>query len=139
MCKKVGGYLSKLELKWVLFSVGLMISLYNFGQSRQEVYNELVKQGVKYPKIVLAQSLLETGNYKCTNCSKDVNNLFGFFWKGSYIAFDNWRESVDYYKRWQLKRYNGGDYYAFLKRIGYAADPNYIRKVKEIAEALPLG
>ena len=38
---------------------------------------ELIKQEVKYPKIVLAQSLLETGDYSCNICSMDANNLFG--------------------------------------------------------------
>lgn len=111
------------------------------------VYNELVKQEVKYPKIVLKQSILETGWFNCTECSLDVNNLFGLTYydkkanKRKYQSFDNWTESVTRYKIWQDKYYKGGNYYDFLECIykndkgeckRYATSPTYINKLKNI-------
>ena len=44
--------------------IGLcLIPLLSVGQTTNEVLNELKKQDVKFPEIVLAQSLLETGWY----------------------------------------------------------------------------
>jgi flagellum-specific peptidoglycan hydrolase FlgJ len=34
------------------------------------------------------------------------------------------------YKARISSRYRGGDYYAFLRRIGYASDPAYTAKLK---------
>ena len=57
--------------------LGLLFPIYSIGQTPKEVFQELIKQEVKYPKIVLAQSILETGDYSCSTCSMDANNLFG--------------------------------------------------------------
>lgn len=98
----------------------------------ENVYYELLKQDVKHPDIVLKQSILETGWYTCENCSLESNNIFGFFYKGKYIKFDTWQESVAYYKRWQTRHYRGEDYYVFLKRVGFATSPKYVSKLKSI-------
>jgi len=37
-----------------------------------------VTQDVKFPSVVTAQSVLETGWYQCESCSLDKNNIFGF-------------------------------------------------------------
>jgi len=95
-----------------------------------EVAKEIKEQNIKFPKIVLAQALHETGNFKCKSCSLDRNNLFGFRYKKKYLEFDNWEESVAYYARWQSRHYKGGDYYEFLKDVGYATDPEYINRLK---------
>ena len=95
----------------------------------------LTKAGVKQVDVVLRQAILETGWFKCTKCSLGTNNLFGFFYKGKYLKFDNWLESVAYYKWWQDKLYSGGDYYAFLKKVGYATSPNYIKHLESLKGA----
>ena len=60
--------------------IGLcFIPLTLMGQTSKEVLAELKKQHILFPKIVLAQSILETGWYKCENCSMDQNNLFGLW------------------------------------------------------------
>lgn len=128
------------NLKYLLFIAGLMLALLSFGQgaynpTKETVYYECWKRGVKNLDIVTAQSVLETGHYRCANCSMDKNNIFGFFYRGSYLKYDHWTDSIAYYKRWQDKYYSEGDYYAFLTRIGYAQDQNYITKLKSIAEA----
>ncbi len=98
----------------------------------ENVYAELERLDVKHPEIVLRQSILETGWYECEYCSLEGNNIFGFRYKKKYIQFDNWVEGVAYYKKWQDKRYKGGDYYNFLREVGYATSKTYISKLKSI-------
>jgi len=92
----------------------------------------LENAGVQHADIVLRQAILETGWFKCTNCSLSRNNIFGFWYKKKYIQFDDWKDCVAYYKRWQDRHYSGGDYYVFLKKVGYATDPNYVKRLKSI-------
>lgn len=98
----------------------------------ENVYAQLEKFDIRHPEIVLRQSILETGWYECEYCSLQHNNIFGFRYKKKYIEFNNWVEAVKYYKKWQDKRYKGGDYYVFLKEIGYATSKTYISKLKSI-------
>ena len=120
--------------RWLILLV-LMFSLSLSAQTDQQVYDELKKYDVKYPQIVLAQAKLETGNYTSTLCKKH-GNLFGLKRKGGYAKFNNWRESVKAYRDWVQYKYKGGDYYVFLKKIGYASDPKYIIKVKEMVKRI---
>ena len=84
----------------------------------RSIYNYCIEINIKHPEIVTAQSIWETGWYKCNNCSLDKNNLFGFYYKGDYIKFTNWKESINYYKRWQDKYYDKErNYYDFLECI----------------------
>lgn len=99
--------------------------------SVQNVYTELKKQNIKHPKIVLAQSILETGYYQSNVC-KSHNNLFGLMKGNNYHSFSHWKQSIAYYKNHVQSRYKGGDYYSFLANIGYAQDPAYIDKLKEL-------
>lgn len=92
----------------------------------------LIEEGVQFPDIVLRQAIQETGWFKCENCSMANNNIFGFYYKKKYISYDNWQDCVRYYKRWQKRHYKGGDYYAFLKKVGFATDPAYERRLKAI-------
>lgn len=76
--------------------------------------------GIKHPDIVLKQAIWETGWFKSKHLMRK-NNLFGFRGK-SYLNFTNWKESVEYYKKWQDKRYDQTkykDYYEFLTQIKY--------------------
>jgi flagellum-specific peptidoglycan hydrolase FlgJ len=100
--------------------------------SLEDVANEIRKHGILHEKIVLAQAVHETGWFECTDCSLDKNNIFGWRWKGRYMEFDTWQESVAYYARWQDRHYKGGNYYEFLKKKGFATDPNYIKKIKKL-------
>lgn len=98
----------------------------------ENVFKELVAQGVKEPEIVVKQSILETGWYKCKYCSLSKNNIFGFRKNKKYIEFENWVEGVAYYKNWQDNYYKGGNYYTFLKNIGYATSEEYLSKLKTV-------
>ena len=88
---------------------------------------------IQYPEIVTSQSILETGHYKSKVCLQ-YNNLFGLYnsKKRDYYSFNHWTESVKAYYDLVQYRYKEGDYYAWLSKIGYAEDPNYITKVKSV-------
>lgn len=117
--------------------IALLLAMAMQGQTREQVLSEIKRQGIPHPKIVLAQARLETGNFKSDRCRRD-HNLFGMKRGRRYAKYSNWRESVKDYKQRISSRYNGGDYYAFLRRIGYASDKNYIRKVKHIVKTTSL-
>jgi len=101
------------------------------GQTLDSVRTALKYTDLKHQDIILKQSILETGWYKSYSCRKR-HNLFGFRYKGKYLEFDTWQESIDYMIWWQGRHYKGGDYYEFIKKIGYAEDPEYINKLKSI-------
>ena len=100
------------------------------------LYQALDRYGVAFPKIVVAQALLETG-YFTSNVCLNYNNLFGLRRPsdGSYYRFANWEESVKAYKDYVQYKYKGGDYFRFLGHIGYAKDPKYLYKVKSISSS----
>jgi uncharacterized FlgJ-related protein len=106
----------------------------HFLLSEENLYNELVAQGVDFPEIVTAQALLETGHFKSYACLQQ-NNLFGLRDnKGTYMSFPHWTDAVAAYKKY-IQRYNHPvpeDYYAYLQELGYAEDPQYIDKLKQI-------
>lgn len=113
--------------------IALMLAMAMQGQTREQVLSEIKRQGIPHPNIVLAQARLETGNFKSDRCRRD-HNLFGMKRGRRYAKYGHWRESVRDYKQRISSRYKGGDYYAFLRRIGYASDPNYNRKVRNIVK-----
>lgn len=93
---------------------------------------------IKFKKEVLAQAILETGCFESYNC-RVRNNTLGLFnsYKMEYFSFNHWSKSIKGYKDMiEYKLKDGEDYYIFLKRIGYAEDPNYISKVKRIVSLI---
>lgn len=97
--------------------------------THQIVYNKIIESGLKHPKIILKQSIHESGNFK-SKAAINKNNILGIM-KGSRIRyFSSVEECLLFYKERIQNRYNGGDYYMFLKRIGYAEDKNYTQKLK---------
>ena len=94
------------------------------------LYAEIIRNGIRHPKIVLAQAILETGWFTSSVC-RNKHNLFGLTnpQTGKYFEFGHWTESVRaYYTKVQYK-YKGGNYLLWLRDIGYAENPNYIREV----------
>lgn len=98
---------------------------------------EIHRNGIKHPKIVLAQAILETGWFTSSVC-RNKNNLFGLTnpRTGNYYEFGHWTDSVRaYYSKVQY-RYKGGNYLIWLRDIGYAEDPGYIRAVIKVLRQL---
>lgn len=94
------------------------------------LYAEIIQNGIRHPKIVLAQAILETGWFTSPVC-RNKHNLFGLTnpRTGKYFEFDHWTESVRAYYTKVQYRYKGGNYLLWLRDIGYAENPNYIREV----------
>lgn len=124
--KESWNWLYLVVILMVLLSMGKCAQ----GQTVETVRAEIIAQGIQHPDIVLAQAIKESGWFKCTNCSLDGNNVFGFYWKGDYKSWDTWQEGVFYYATWQKKWYKGGDYFEFLTKKGYAEDPDYVKDLK---------
>lgn len=118
--------------------------------TEKNLAQELKKQGIMYPDVALAQSMLETGYFK-SNIFLDNNNLFGMkhprqrptLSKGpnrGHASFNNWQDSVKDYKMWQeynkLSNLSKDQYIAKLNRI-YCMPPscgsnNYAKKVQSL-------
>lgn len=97
------------------------------------LYQEIIRNGIQHPRIVLAQAILETGWFRSPLC-RNRHNLFGLTnpKTGKYYEFNHWTESVRaYYTKVQYK-YKGGNYLLWLRDIGYAEDPMYVREVIHI-------
>ena len=78
--------------------------------SEEKLIEEINKLNFKFPHIVLAQSILETGHYK-SKIFKENNNLFGMkearvrlnLAKGTqhgHAYYDDWKESLTDYALW---------------------------------------
>ena len=117
--------------------------------NRENVMKYLKELNVKFPHIVLAQAIIESGNFTSKIC-KENHNLFGMRearlrisnnlgTKRGHAAYSNWKESVvDYalYQATYLSRCKTeAEYYAYLAR-SYAAGPHYSVTVKKLADSL---
>ena len=101
------------------------------------LYKEIIRNGILYPKIVLAQAILETGWLRSSVC-RNKHNLFGLTnpRTGKYYEFNHWTESVRaYYTKVQYK-YKGGNYLLWLEEIGYAENPMYKEAIYCILKSL---
>lgn len=111
-------------------TVTIVNNIPEFELNEESVYKLLLKEGVKYPKIVLKQALLETNKFKSNVCLNN-KNIFGLRRK-SYLNFDSYSDCIRFYAKWQKKYYKSGDYYQFLKKYGYAEDSLYTNKLKNV-------
>lgn len=114
-----------------LKAVDITASADGFDFSQKSIYNMILIAEIDHPKIVLKQSICETGHFK-SNVLKKNNNLFGFHNGKEYLKFDSLFDCCIYYKNWQDRHYGGGDYYLFLDKFKYAADTNYVNTLKKI-------
>lgn len=92
---------------------------------------ELTENKIPHANIVLAQAKLETGNFK-SDLVRTHQNIFGLKKGNRYRRYSHWTECVKDYKKCISNRYDGGNYYAFLNRIGYASHPNYTGLLKDM-------
>ena len=102
------------------------------------LYQKIIRNGIRHPKIVLAQAILETGWFRSPLC-RNRHNLFGLTnpKNGKYYEFNHWTESVRAYytkvkyRYSQKKQINSSDvdYLKWLQQIGYAEDIKYVHKI----------
>ena len=99
------------------------------------LYTEIIRNGIRHPKIVLAQAILETGWFTSPVC-RNKHNLFGLTdpRTGKYFEFRHWTECVKAYYTKVQYRYKGGNYLLWLRKIGYAEDPRYVRSLSRILD-----
>lgn len=130
---------------WFYICLTIICFLLAYGatsQTKDSVLNYMKQVGVQCPEVVIRQSILETGHFTSDIC-KENHNLFGMKYakqrptvaigesKG-HAMYRSWRWSVVDLYLWQQEFYHGGDYYDFLKRIGYATSKEYIKKLNQI-------
>ena len=103
--------------------------------NEENLREELEAREVDYPDIVVAQAIVETGNFTSGSCTED-NNLFGLRNSDlTYKKFPHWTQSVVKYKEcaqsYTKKPATEQEYYEHLKRIGYAENPAYADVIRE--------
>ena len=109
------------------------------------LYEQIVASGVKFPEIVFAQAVLESGHFT-SSLFERANNLFGMKLPrkrettaigstNGYSKYENWHQSVYDYKLWQEFLFDRrgelskAEYYAYLDKW-YAEDKLYVSKIK---------
>jgi len=108
---------------------------------------EIVKQGIKYPNIVLAQATLESGHFG-SDIFKENNNLFGMKKPSvrktlatgenrGHATFKNWTDSVRDYKIFQDQNgYSNLSVKEYMKKLEnqYCPGCGYAKKIKEMMD-----
>jgi flagellum-specific peptidoglycan hydrolase FlgJ len=116
--------------------------------SQEKFVLKLKELNFKYPHIVMAQAMLETGSFKSV-VFKQNNNLFGMkeatsrlnLCKGTehgHASYSTWEDSVLDYALWCTsyanKANSESEYFQILNSLGYAEDGSYVVKLKEMIE-----
>ena len=114
----------------------------------EKLYEQILDSGIKFPEVVFAQAILETGHFK-SELFKNANNLFGMKVpkkretlaigkkKGNYAVFESWVSSVNDYRLWQgyvLRNKTittQKEYLSLLNRI-YSTNKKYVVSLKNI-------
>lgn len=110
----------------------------------EEKFIGILKElNVKFPHIVMAQSMVETGHWK-SNIFKENHNLFGMKQarvrintaggtQNGHAYYDNWIESVYDYAFYQCRYLSSirteEEYFAYLSR-SYAENNDYVSLLK---------
>lgn len=116
--------------------------------SPEEFYASINKSGIKFPKVVMAQAILESGNFK-SELFKQNSNPFGMMRprqrpttsidKEQYAKYEHWKHSILDYWIWQhsyAKTIKNEEEYLNLLQSIYAEDKNYTKKLKRIMRRL---
>jgi uncharacterized FlgJ-related protein len=113
--------------------------------SQEKLVEKISELNFKFPHIILAQTMQETGHYKST-IFRENNNLFGMkeaklratLAQGTdrgHAYYNSWQESVYdyamYYNSYLRKIKTEDEYFEYLKQ-NYAEDPDYVPRLKDI-------
>lgn len=151
-----------IQIIWVLFFVATLVEKRSCNQNKDmtttvqivrdtshvsdiELKHYLKEINMKFPNIVYAQAVLESGHFKSDLC-RDNNNIFGMkvsynrpttavYQKNGYCVYKTWKESVLDYALYQSyyfsKIVEEEDYLLSLQN--YAVDTTYLQKLKLIS------
>jgi len=115
--------------------------------TKEKLYEQIIKFGIKFPDIVFAQAMIESGELT-SKLFKTANNMFGMRFpsirettaqgktSSGYSRYEDWNFGVYDYFLWQDHMLRNRDeitksqYFSLLGRV-YAEDPNYVSKVKK--------
>lgn len=113
--------------------------------SSVKMVNLMKELNIKFPHIVYAQSLIETGHFE-SKIFQENHNLFGMKQaitrvttaqgtQYNHAYYHSWQESVYDYAFYQCRYLSGinneEEYLGYLSR-SYAEDPNYISKIRNL-------
>jgi hypothetical protein len=113
--------------------------------TNERLFVKLKETSIKFPHIVYAQAILETGNFK-SKVFLENNNLFGMkaaskrpstaiSFKNEYAVYEDWQASVIDYALFQaayLKHIKTETEYFEYLEASYAEDKDYVIKIKSI-------
>lgn len=115
--------------------------------SYENLYTEIVNQGIEYPEIVWAQAILESGHFK-SKVFRQNNNPFGMKLprrrettairaKNSYALYESWQDAVKDYKFYQEYYFKNrtiskSSYYEHLDKKYSSAGGVYSNRLKSI-------
>lgn len=144
-----------MKLRTILFASLMMLTSFTTINNTESVsithkllYEQITEKNIKYPEVVFAQAVLESGHFKAPIFTTK-NNLFGMKvpkkrettavnkGKKGYAKYNTWECSVDDYLLWQdftLKNKNNLTKNQYLSLLGkiYAEDKDYVLTLKQV-------
>ena len=133
------------KLNQAIEKIPIVIRLQEDEFSEENLKKEIKNLGFKYPDVIYAQAIEETGRFKSA-VFKQNNNLFGLKIPNlrptlaigenlNHAKFRNWRESLIERAMWDIQNtnniYSKEEYYQLLDAI-YAEKPGYSDRLKQI-------
>lgn len=144
-----------MKLRTILFASLVMLTSFttinkteSISITHELLYEQITEKNIKFPEVVFAQAVLESGHFKA-QIFKTKNNLFGMRvpkkrettainkGKKGYAKYHSWNSSIDDYLLWQeftLKNKNQLTKTQYLSLLGkiYAKDKKYISSLKRV-------
>jgi len=116
-----------------IFSIFLSFTTKIDKPNYELLWSELKANDVKFPEIVFAQAVLESGHFK-SFIFRTNNNLFGMRYpkvretlatgaKSGYAVFSDWQSSVKDYKLWQDR---------FIQKRGIDTKAEYLTELDKV-------
>jgi flagellum-specific peptidoglycan hydrolase FlgJ len=144
-----------MKLKLILFASLFVLSSFTVKKETEPVslthevlYEQINELKIKFPDIVFAQAVLESGHFQ-SQLFINQNNLFGMKapkrrettavnkGKQGYALYDTWTSSLYDYQLWQQSMLKNREnttrsqYFALLGRV-YASDKKYVSSLKRV-------
>lgn len=139
------GFGTAIKLNQTIEKIAVVIRTNEEQFSEESLKEEIRRMNFKYPDIVYAQAIEETGRFKSV-VFKQNNNLFGLKIPNlrptlavgenlNHAKFKNWHESLAERALWEAQNtsniYSKEEYYQLLDAI-YAEKPGYSTRLKNL-------